>query len=87
VFLDNICETLSTPAVCIFGTPNIIASAYASEARKLGHKSVKSAKSLALPISRRFYNIFSLSIDHEVVHTGYATMAHYHFAIGVGLKL
>jgi cyclopropane fatty-acyl-phospholipid synthase-like methyltransferase len=87
VFLDNICASLSTHAVCIFGTPNITASAYASDASKLGHINLKSSESLALLISRRFHNVFSFSMNDEVVHTGYAPMAHYLFAIGVGLKL
>lgn len=85
-FIDNICASLVPQAVCILGTPNITADQYASPASKEGHINLKSAEALRDLLQRRFHNVFSFSMNDEVVHTGYAAMAHYLFAIGVGLK-
>jgi 2-polyprenyl-3-methyl-5-hydroxy-6-metoxy-1,4-benzoquinol methylase len=85
-FLDNICVALTAEAVCIFGTPNITADQYASPASKEGHINLKSAESLHDYLGRRFHNVFNFSMNDEVVHTGYSPMAHYLFAVGVGLK-
>jgi len=86
VFLDNICAALVPQAVCIIGTPNITASEYASPASKEGHINLKSAETLRNFLARRFHNVFSFSMNDEVVHTGYAPMAHYIFAIAVSVK-
>ncbi len=85
-FIDNICAALVHQAVCILGTPNIKADPYASPASKAGHINLKSAETLQHFLARRFYNVFSFSMNDEVLHTGYAPMAHYPFAIGVGVK-
>ena len=85
-FLDNICAALVPQATCILGTPNITANQYASAASKEGHINLKSGQSLRALMERRFHNVFSFSMNDEVVHTGYAPMAHYLFAVGAGLK-
>ncbi len=85
-FLDNICAALKPHAVCIFGTPNITANEHASLASREGHINLQSADTLRDLLGRRFHNVFSFSMNDEVVHTGYAPMAHYLFAIGVGVK-
>ncbi len=85
-FLDNICAALEPQAVCIFGTPNIAANAHASAASREGHINLKSEQTLREFLGRRFHNVFSFSMNDEVVHTGYAPMAHYLFAVGAGMK-
>lgn len=86
IFIDNICAALDPHAVFIVGTPNITANEYASPASKAGHINLKTAASLHQVLARRFNNVFDFGMNDEVVHTGYAPMAHYLFAIGVGLK-
>jgi len=86
IFIDNICAALGAQAVLIVGTPNITANEYASPASKAGHINLKSAESLQTVLARRFHNVFNFGMNDEVVHTGYAPMAHYLFAVGVGLK-
>jgi cyclopropane fatty-acyl-phospholipid synthase-like methyltransferase len=85
-FIDNICAALAPQAVCILGTPNDTANEYASPASKAGHINLKSVETLKALLGRRFHNVFSFSMNDEVVHTGYAPMAHYLFAIGVGVR-
>ena len=84
--LDNICAALTPHGVCIFGTPNVTAAPYASPQSEQGHVNLKSAHALRQLLARRFHNVFSFSMNDEVVHTGYSPMAHYLFAVGVGLK-
>ena len=86
LFIDNLCASLSPQGVCILGTPNVTADRYASPASKAGHINLKSAETLQLLMGRRFHNVFSFSMNDEVVHTGYAPMAHYLLAVGVGVK-
>lgn len=85
-FIEHICSALTKNAVLIVGTPNITANEYASPASKAGHINLKSAETLKDLLAKRFHNVFGFSMNDEVVHTGYSPMAHYLFAIGVGLK-
>ena len=85
-FLDNICASLTPDALCIVGTPNIAADQYASPASKEGHINLKSAKTLHDLMARRFRSVLGFSMNDEMVHTGFAPMAHYLFALGVGVK-
>lgn len=86
VFMVNICKSIKSEAICIIGTPNITASAYATEGSKEGHINLKSHISLRELLSRYFVNVFLFSMNDEVVHTGYYPMAHYLIGIGVGVK-
>lgn len=85
-FLDNLCAVLVPHAVLIVGTPNLCAQEYASAASREGHVNLKTAATLRDWLARRFVNVFGFSMNDEVVHTGYAPMAHYLLAMAVGLK-
>lgn len=85
-FMANICASLKENAVCIVGTPNIAADKHASECSREGHINLKSTETLNTLMRRYFYNVFDFSMNDEVVHTGYAPMAHYIFCIGAGVK-
>lgn len=85
-FIDNIVASLKEQGVLIVGTPNITANAYASEGSKAGHINLKTGETLRDALARRFYNVFSFSMNDEVVHTGYSPMAHYLICMGVGVK-
>jgi hypothetical protein len=37
-------------------------------------------------LNRFFHNTFLMSMNDEVIHTGYAPMAHYIWGIGVGVR-
>jgi 2-polyprenyl-3-methyl-5-hydroxy-6-metoxy-1,4-benzoquinol methylase len=86
IFIDNIVASLKPQGVLIVGTPNVTANEYASEGSKAGHINLKSGKTLQDALARRFHNVFSFSMNDEVVHTGYSPMAHYLIAMGVGVK-
>lgn len=85
-FMRNITASLTTDAVCIMGTPNITAQPYASEASRKGHINLKSGDTLRALMAEYFANVFIFSMNDEVVHTGFYSMAHYIIGMGVGLK-
>jgi 2-polyprenyl-3-methyl-5-hydroxy-6-metoxy-1,4-benzoquinol methylase len=85
-FLENLCSVMRPNGVVIIGTPNETASPYASEWSQRGHINLKDHESLRALMHRYFENVFIFSMNDEVVHTGFAPMAHYLFAMGVGVK-
>jgi len=87
MFMTNICASLKEHSVCIIGTPNITADKYESEYSREGHVNLKSSETLNQLMCLYFYNVFDFSMNDEVVHTGYAPMAHYIFCIGINPKV
>jgi 2-polyprenyl-3-methyl-5-hydroxy-6-metoxy-1,4-benzoquinol methylase len=85
-FMANIVASLESDAVCVIGTPNISAAAHASPASAAGHVNLKSAEGLKELMADDFQNVLIFSMNDELVHTGFYPMAHYIFAVGVGLK-
>jgi len=85
-FVANIAGALEPDGVCIIGTPNVTSAPYASEASRLGHINLKSAETLAASLGAAFQHVFVFSMNDEVVHTGYAPMAHYLMALCVNPK-
>ena len=86
VFLNNIVKCLKPEGVLIIGTPNITASEHATPRSRVQHINLKSSKSLRELMERYFENVFMFGMNDEVLHTGYASMCHYIWAIGVGLR-
>lgn len=86
VFMSNIARSLTDDGVLIMGTPNVTASAYASEVSQIGHINLKSGEELRSLLGKHFNNTFLFSMNDEMVHTGYTPMAHYVIVMGVGVK-
>ncbi len=85
-FIQNIVHSLCNTGICVVGTPNIEASAYASLQSKEGHINLKSSKALSELMQNHFENVFLFSMNDEIIHTGFYPMAHYLIAVGVGKK-
>jgi 2-polyprenyl-3-methyl-5-hydroxy-6-metoxy-1,4-benzoquinol methylase len=86
VFFENQCACLKADGVCIVGTPNIHANKYASARSRVQHINLQSQESLKKMMSKYFKRVFMFGMNDEILHTGYAPMCHYIFAMGVGLK-
>ncbi len=80
-FVGNIVGSLTENGVLLIGTPSLESQAHASPPSKAGHVNCKTADSLRLLMSRFFENVFVFSMNDEMVHTGYAPMAHYLIAL------
>jgi len=84
-FLSTLRKNLGSDGICIIGTPNIASEQYASPTSRLGHVNLYSADRLGKSLQTLFHNVFIFSMNDEMVHTGFAPMAH--FLIGVGCYL
>lgn len=80
-FLINIVDSLAEHGVVIIGTPSIHSQKYASPPSKAGHINCKNYQDLKDLLSQFFHNVFIFSMNDEVVHTGFAPMAHYFLAM------
>jgi 2-polyprenyl-3-methyl-5-hydroxy-6-metoxy-1,4-benzoquinol methylase len=81
-FLKLVAENLTPHGVAVVGTPNITGQVYASEVSKAGHVNVYSAERLEAEMRQVFAHVFMFGANDEIVHTGYAPMAHYLIALG-----
>jgi len=85
-FLNNIVKCLTAAGVLIIGTPNITASVHATPRSRIQHINLKSMETLRQTMQRYFENVFMFGMNDEVLHTGYAPMCHYIWAVGAGLR-
>jgi hypothetical protein len=80
-FVGNIAASLADDGVFVIGSPSLESQRYASPPSKAGHVNCKSHKDFRALMRRHFGNVFLFSMNDEVVHTGYAPMAHYLLAL------
>jgi 2-polyprenyl-3-methyl-5-hydroxy-6-metoxy-1,4-benzoquinol methylase len=85
-FMRNVCGSLDPNGAVIIGMPSIESQVYASEASKAGHVNCKRQEDLKSLMSHHFHNVFMFSMNDEIIHTGYARMAHYIIALGCGVR-
>jgi cyclopropane fatty-acyl-phospholipid synthase-like methyltransferase len=83
LFVQNIARSLAPHGAAIIGSPSLQSQAYASEGSKAGHVNCKDGKAYREVMERHFDNVFLFSMNDEVVHTGFAPMAHYLLALCV----
>lgn len=84
--LKNLCKSLRSNGVMLIGTPNERAERYASKFSRKGHVNLKDHNSLKALGKKYFHNVFMFGMNDEVVHTGFPQMAHYLWALCVGVK-
>ena len=82
-FLEHVVASIESDGVAIIGTPNVTAEVYASPHSKTGHVNLKDHKALRALCSEYFRNVFLFSMNDEVLHTGFAPMGHYLWALCV----
>lgn len=87
-FISNLVASYENKenSVMMIGTPNLTAAQYASTQSKAVHINLKTQKSLKMLLERYFNNVFMFGMNDEVIHTGYDSMCHYIWGMGVGLK-
>ncbi len=85
-YFQNICSSLKDDAICIIGTPNITSDKYASKPGHSPHINLKDEASFRESMNKYFKNVLIFSMNDEVVHTGFTPMAHYLFAVGIGVN-
>jgi 2-polyprenyl-3-methyl-5-hydroxy-6-metoxy-1,4-benzoquinol methylase len=85
-FIANIAGSLTPQGVLIVGSPSLESQEHASPQSKEGHVNCKSEASLRALMERHFHNVFLFSMNDEVVHTGFAPMAHYRIALACSVR-
>lgn len=81
LFIKNVIHSLKSSGVLIIGMPSLESQKYASSQSKAGHVNCKSGNDLKKIFDQFFHNVFLFSMNDEVVHTGFAPMAHYIFVV------
>ncbi|ACS78624.1 class I SAM-dependent methyltransferase [Maridesulfovibrio salexigens] len=81
-FFKTIHDNITENGVCVIGTPNITSTPYASPESMRGHVNMFDAMRLKSTLENYFKNVFIFSMNDEMVHTGFHSMAHYLFAVG-----
>ena len=84
-FIENVVKSLTPDGVFIVGMPSLQSQTYASPLSKIGHVNCKTGTELKKLMQDYFQNVFMFSMNDEVVHTGFESMAQYVFAMGVGV--
>ena len=69
--------------MAVFGTPNSATDAFASPPSRAGHVNLFDADRFSATLERRFAHVFLFSMNDEMIHTGFAPMAHYYLALCV----
>lgn len=85
-FFATATANLADDGLCVIGTPNATAAAYASPQSQAGHVNLYTAERLAAAVGRYFQNTFVFGMNDEVVHTGFYPMCHYLFVLGTGKR-
>ena len=81
LYFETLANNLSPDGIAIVGTPNITATPYASKASNLGHVNLFSQARLKETLEHYFHNVFPFGMNDEILHTGFASMAHYVFCV------
>ena len=86
VFMKNVAASIADHGVLLIGTPNETSGQYASEWSRKAHINLKTHEALRDLGRKHFRNVFMFGMNDEVLHTGYAPMCHYLWALCVAPK-
>jgi 2-polyprenyl-3-methyl-5-hydroxy-6-metoxy-1,4-benzoquinol methylase len=81
IFLKNAFAALVPHGAGIIGMPSLESQRHASPASRAGHVNCKSMPDLKKTMQAHFHNVFMFSMNDEVVHSGFHSMAHYLVAL------
>lgn len=76
-FMRNVRDSMAETGVLILGIPSLESQQHAKPENKIGHVNCKSGDDFRRFLRQYFNNVFTFSMNDEVVHTGFFPMAHY----------
>jgi 2-polyprenyl-3-methyl-5-hydroxy-6-metoxy-1,4-benzoquinol methylase len=82
-FLSVLAQSLNADGILIVGTPNVTSGQYASPHTAAGHVNLYSMDRMREALSAHFVRTFMFAANDEMVHTGFAPLAHYIIGMGV----
>jgi 2-polyprenyl-3-methyl-5-hydroxy-6-metoxy-1,4-benzoquinol methylase len=86
LFFKTVYDNIDIDGIAVIGTPNVTSSNYASPASQSGHINLFDSSRLKKTMQLLFTNVFIFGGNDEMVHTGFAPMTHYLYALGCGKK-
>jgi 2-polyprenyl-3-methyl-5-hydroxy-6-metoxy-1,4-benzoquinol methylase len=81
MFMNHMLQSLSNHGVVLMGMPSLESQIHASPQSKMGHVNCKSGNDFRTMLGYYFHNVFLFSMNDEIVHTGFYSMAHYLIAL------
>jgi 2-polyprenyl-3-methyl-5-hydroxy-6-metoxy-1,4-benzoquinol methylase len=87
IFLRNIVKSMAKSGVLIIGIPSLESQKYASDISRKGHVNCKSKFDLQNSLKKHFTNVFTFSMNDEVLHTGFHGMSHYLICLASGPQI
>lgn len=81
-FMETVVSSLKPKGICILGTPNETASAYASKPSQIGHVNLYDHERFTALFHKHFHYVFSFGMNDELAHTGFPPMRHYLISLG-----
>lgn len=85
-FLTNALASLAPGGAMIVGMPSLESQSFSKPSSVTGHINCKTQADLKVLMQKYFANVFMFSMNDELVHTGYAKLAHYVFALCCGAR-
>jgi 2-polyprenyl-3-methyl-5-hydroxy-6-metoxy-1,4-benzoquinol methylase len=85
-FIQNMIDPVREHGMAIIGMPSLESQAYASPQSREGHVNCKKQNDLKALMKQYFYNVLAFSMNDEVVHTGFSSMAHYNIVVCCGKR-
>lgn len=76
-FIQTCSNNLTKSGILIVGTPNIESARFSNQQLAGAHVNLFSGDRLMKKLQQYFNNVFLFSQNDELIHTGYAPMAHY----------
>ena len=81
-FIGNVVRSMVDTGTLIIGIPSLQSQDLIPlEKRDPGHVNCKTGPQLKEVLQRHFHNVYSFSMNDELVHTGHSSMAHYLFCL------
>lgn len=82
-FVQGLASALIPYGVAVVGTPSLASAEFASLHSRIGHINLYDPDRLRAELQASFSRVFMLSMNDEVVHTGFDRLAHYLLAVCV----
>jgi 2-polyprenyl-3-methyl-5-hydroxy-6-metoxy-1,4-benzoquinol methylase len=76
-YIATAVKNLKPAGIFLVGTPNVDAQRFSKKEVVGAHVNLFTGERLVASLQKHFHNVFLFSQNDEIIHTGYAPMAHY----------
>ena len=83
-FYQALKASITPDGLAILGTPSLVSQQFASHVSRTGHVNIYAPDRLEAEMKEHFRHVFLFSCNDELIHTGFAPLAHYLLVVGAG---